>query len=110
MKKAEYSKKTKRILEYFKTTIPLSITKEEAIDSLIRLLNALPEENTVNFFLALDYAIKALESGKSGAERILSDDCKTCKYGYTVKCESGEEYVCCHMKKCQQEKKKEGAV
>ena len=62
MKKAEYSKKTKRILEYFKTTMPLTITKEEAIDSLIRLLNALPEENTVNFFLALDYAIKALES------------------------------------------------
>lgn len=39
---------------------------------------------------------------------ILSDNCKECKYGYMVKCESGEEYVCCHMQKCQQEKKKGG--
>ena len=36
-------------------------------------------------------------------------DCKNCKWGYTVKCESGEEYICCHMQKCQEEKKKEGA-
>lgn len=40
---------------------------------------------------------------------ILADNCKECKYGYTVKCESGEEYICCHMQKCQQEKKKGGA-
>ena len=31
-------------------------------------------------------------------------------YGYTVKCKSGDEYIACHMQKCQQEKKeKEGA-
>lgn len=39
---------------------------------------------------------------------IHSQDCKNCKYGYTVKCKSGDEYVCCDsIKKCQQ-KKKEG--
>lgn len=37
---------------------------------------------------------------------ILSDNCQKCKYGYTVKCESGDEYICCHMQKCQEEKKK----
>lgn len=38
---------------------------------------------------------------------IHSQDCKKCKYGYTIKCESGDEYIACDMQKCQQEKKKE---
>ena len=66
MKKAEYSKKTIEILEHFKTKMPLEITKEEAIDSLIKLLNALPEENTVNYFLALDMAINTLRERPQG--------------------------------------------
>lgn len=40
---------------------------------------------------------------------IHSEDCKNCKYGYTVKCESGDEYIACDMQKCQEEKKKGGA-
>lgn len=40
---------------------------------------------------------------------IHSEECKHCKYGYTVKCKSGDEYVCCDLQKCQEEKKKEGA-
>jgi hypothetical protein len=41
---------------------------------------------------------------------ILSKDCKKCKYGITVKCESGDEYICCDLQKCQEEKKKKGGV
>jgi len=36
---------------------------------------------------------------------IFPDNCKNCKYGYTVKCESGYEYIACDMQKCQEEKK-----
>lgn len=40
---------------------------------------------------------------------IFSDNCKNCIIGYTVKCESGEEYICCDsIQKCQEEKKKGG--
>jgi hypothetical protein len=39
---------------------------------------------------------------------ILSEDCKKCKYGITVKCKSGDEYICCDLRKCQEEKKKKG--
>lgn len=42
---------------------------------------------------------------------IFFDNCENCIIGYTVKCESGEEYICCDsIQKCQEEKKKEGAV
>lgn len=42
---------------------------------------------------------------------IFPDNCKNCIIGYTVKCESGEEYICCDsIQKCQEEKKKGGAV
>ena len=40
---------------------------------------------------------------------MLSENCGNCKYGYTIKCESGNEYICCHMQKCYEEKKKGGA-
>ena len=41
---------------------------------------------------------------------IFPDNCKNCITGYTIKCESGKEYICCDsIQKCQQEKKKEGA-
>lgn len=36
---------------------------------------------------------------------ILSQNCNECIYGYTVTCASGDEYICCPMKKCQDEKK-----
>ena len=39
----------------------------------------------------------------------LSEDCKNCMYGITIKCENGNEYIACDMQKCQEEKKKEGA-
>lgn len=40
---------------------------------------------------------------------ILSEDCKKCMYGYTIKCKNGDEYIACHMQRCQEEKKqKEG--
>jgi len=32
-------------------------------------------------------------------------DCKECRYKYTVKCESGNEYIVCDNQKCQEEKK-----
>ena len=35
---------------------------------------------------------------------MLSENCKNCIYGYTVKCESGEEYIVCDCKECQEEK------
>ena len=42
---------------------------------------------------------------------IFADNCEKCKYGYTIKCESGNEYIACDsIQKCQEEKKqKEGA-
>ena len=40
---------------------------------------------------------------------IYSEDCKNCKYGYTIKCKNGDEYIACDMQKCQQEKTKGGA-
>ena len=36
---------------------------------------------------------------------IICDDCYKCKYGWTVKCASGDEYVCCDNQECQEEKK-----
>lgn len=36
---------------------------------------------------------------------IISDDCKNCIYKYTVKCESGNEYIVCDNQECQEEKK-----
>ena len=40
----------------------------------------------------------------------LSDNCKNCIIGYTIKCESGEEYIACDsIQKCQAEKKRGGA-
>ena len=39
---------------------------------------------------------------------IFSDNCKNCIIGYTIKCKSGDEYICCDLKKCQEEKKKGG--
>lgn len=36
----------------------------------------------------------------------LSDNCENCIIGYTVKCESGNEYIVCDsIQKCQEEKK-----
>ena len=36
---------------------------------------------------------------------IISDDCKNCIYKYTVKYESGNEYIVCDNQECQEEKK-----
>ena len=36
---------------------------------------------------------------------ILSENCENCLYKCTVKCESGNEYIVCDNKECQEEKK-----
>ena len=43
---------------------------------------------------------------------ILSEDCKNCIYGYTVKCESGNEYIVCDLvrQECREEKNQKGGA